>query len=314
MLNIHLIRKAGYGDCLKLLAENAVYGRSLDIHRYNHNSNPQIKQNLKPATMHADINVNNSSGSNMKFTSPLTEAILLRRHKRFLVDIAVNKTDRETIYCPNTSAMRGLDILGSRIWYSTCSNQRRKYPHTWEMVEVDGGHKVAVNSQRKNPLVLEAIDNGILKELLDYETIDQEVQPEGTSCKFDFKLSKHKHHLPDAFVEVKVVTMGDEIHRGFYPESENLRATQQLKALQQLKQEGYRAVLVFCVMHTGINRVFPADHIDNQFGYVLREAYQAGVEIIAYQVQMDEQGIIIEKPCEVCVPQRTYGTRQHSKN
>lgn len=250
----------------------------------------------------------------MKFSSPLTEAILLRRHKRFLVDIAVNKTDRETIYCPNTSAMRGLDVLGSRIWYSTCDNQRRKYPHTWEMVEVDGGYRVAVNAQRKNPLVLEAIEQGIITELQAYQKIDQEIQCSDSSSKFDFKLSNHDQHLPDAIVEVKSVTMGDEIHRGFYPEAVNLRATHQLEELIRLKREGYRAVMLYCVMHSGIARVFPADHIDSHFGHTLRKAHKAGVEIIAYSAQMDENTIELEKPIEVCVPQRTYGTHFHSKN
>lgn len=250
----------------------------------------------------------------MKFSSNLKEAILLRRHKRFLVDIAVNKTDRETIYCPNTGAMRGLDVLGSRIWYSNEPNQRRKYPHTWEIVEVDGGYKVAVNTQRKNPLVLEGIESGIITQLNGYKKLEEEVQLEECRCKFDFKLSESDHQLPDVVVKVKAVTMGDEVHRGFYPESLNLKATQELQELIRLKEEGYRAVLMYCVMHTGINRVFPADHIDNQYGQMIRQAYNAGVEIIAYRARMDETSISLETQIEVCVPERSYGTRLHSKN
>ncbi len=250
----------------------------------------------------------------MEFSKPLTEAILLRRYKRFLADIAVNKRDRETIYCPNTGAMRGLDVLGSRIWYSSSENQRRKYPHTWEIVEVDGGYLVCVNSQLKCPLVLEAIENGMITEFQGYETIEQEVCVANVEGKFDFKLTTPESDEADLYVNVQSVTMGDEIHRGFFPDAINLRATQQLKELMMLKERGERAAFLYCVMHTGINQVFPADHLDSQFGQTLRLAHKIGVEIYAYRAKMDEQSIMLIEPAQVFVPERFYGSRAHSKN
>lgn len=247
----------------------------------------------------------------MEFSSPLTEAILLRRHKRFLVDVAVNKTDRRTIYCPNTGAMRGLDILGSRVWFSTSENQRRKYPQTWEVVEVDGGHLVGVNTQRSNRIIHEGINNEIITELQGYETIERDVNFEALKSRFDFKLIDPSQMQPDAYIEVKSVTMGDEIHRGFYPDALNLRASQQLNALTEIKKQGHRAVLLYCVLNTGINKVFPADHIDGTFGYALRDAHKHGVEVYAYSVSIDERSITVTNPVEVCIPQRSYGTKIH---
>ena len=53
---------------------------------------------------------------------------------------------------------------------------------------------------------------------------------------------------------------------------------------------GDRAVLLFCVQHTGIKLVSPADHIDQVYGELLREAHQHGVEVIAYKVKRYQEG------------------------
>ena len=54
---------------------------------------------------------------------------------------------------------------------------------------------------------------------------------------------------------------------------------------------GDRAVLLFVVNHTGIETVRPADHIDPHYGQLLRQASDAGVEVLAYRANlMGEDG------------------------
>ena len=48
--------------------------------------------------------------------------------------------------------------------------------------------------------------------------------------------------------------------------------------------------MLFCVNHTGISEVAPADHIDPEYGRLLREAAAAGVEVIAWQAALAEGG------------------------
>ena len=45
--------------------------------------------------------------SNMKFTKPLIKGKLLKRYKRFFVDIKLKK-EIVTAHCPNTGSMKGL--------------------------------------------------------------------------------------------------------------------------------------------------------------------------------------------------------------
>ena len=49
--------------------------------------------------------------------------------------------------------------------------------------------------------------------------------------------------------------------------------------------EGQRAVLFFCVQHSGIHEVRPAAHIDHVYADTLALAVEAGVEVLAYIVR-----------------------------
>ncbi|MBS0288486.1 MAG: DNA/RNA nuclease SfsA [Proteobacteria bacterium] len=241
----------------------------------------------------------------MEFVSPLTQAILLKRYKRFLVEIVVNNQDHRVIYCPNMGAMTGCDILGSRIWFSQSCNNRRKFPHTWELVEVDAGHLVYVNTQNSTDLIKEGIEKGIISQLQGYQHLSIS-PPLLDNFAFDISLSDNLKSLDKSvcFVHINQVTLGDEIHRGFFPDAPTEKGAQQLKALIHAKAAGYRAVLLYCVQHTGINRLFPADHIDSKYGSLLRQAMIAGVEIYAYRLDITLSSISIMSPVEVCIPAR----------
>lgn len=241
----------------------------------------------------------------MEFASQLTQAVLLKRYKRFLAEIVINNQEHRVIYCPNMSAMTGCDILGSRIWFSHSPSPRRKFPDTWELVEVDGGHLVCVNTQNSTELVTEGIDAGIIKELQGYAHVNVAPNPLGEYA-FDISLCKSNpsDEDPSCFVHINNVTLGDEIHRGFFPDAPTDKGVSQLKALIHAKENGYRSVLLYCVQHTGIERLFPADHIDPKYGSLLRQALIAGVEIYAYHVDISLTEMSITRPVEVCIPAR----------
>ena len=63
----------------------------------------------------------------MKFKGVLTEGELLKRHYRFLAEVALKNRKKRMLYCPNLSAMSHCDVLGSRIWYSTANRLSQGY-------------------------------------------------------------------------------------------------------------------------------------------------------------------------------------------
>ena len=69
----------------------------------------------------------------------------------------------------------------------------------------------------------------------------------------------------------------------------------------RLKAEGQRSILFFCVPHEGIKQVRVAEHIDPAYAQKLREAIQAGVEVLAYGVEFQSQGMVLRMPIKVCI-------------
>ena len=89
----------------------------------------------------------------------------------------------------------------------------------------------------------------------------------------------------DVYVEVKSVTL-KLADSGAFPDAVSVRATRHLEALARLNRTGRRAALVFCVQHTGIDRVRSADEIDPDYGHALRRAVADGVYVVALRCRV----------------------------
>lgn len=225
----------------------------------------------------------------MKFDLPLQPATLLRRYKRFLADVELPDDKQATIHCPNTGSMQNCVLEGSPCWYSVSDNPKRKYPYTLELVTTLGGHLAGINTGLANKLVKEAIENGVIQELAAYKTLQTEVKYGDENSRIDFLLSSpclSSGNKPKCYVEVKSVTLHMGKGQGLFPDSVSQRGTKHLRELMVMVERGNRAVLMFCVQHSGIERVSPADQIDPLYGQTLREAIQKGVEVIAYKTHI----------------------------
>lgn len=62
-----------------------------------------------------------------------------------------------------------------------------------------------------------------------------------------------------------------------------------------MKQQGYRAVLLFLVQHQGIKKLSPARHVDEKYADGIKQALDAGVEILCYNTDIDINNIVINK-------------------
>ena len=91
------------------------------------------------------------------------------------------------------------------------------------------------------------------------------------------------------YVEVKNVSLGLGDGLGSFPDSVTTRGQKHLQELLHMHAQGHRAVLLFCVQHSGIQRITPADNIDPEYGRLLREVVSKGVEVLAYRAEIDLQ-------------------------
>ena len=92
----------------------------------------------------------------------------------------------------------------------------------------------------------------------------------------------------ETFIEVKSVTLLAD-NQGFFPDAVTERGQKHLRELMAMAAKGDRAVLLFAVLHSGINTVSPAEHIDAKYAELLREASQQGVEILAYKAVFKQE-------------------------
>ncbi|MEM9989595.1 MAG: DNA/RNA nuclease SfsA, partial [Pseudomonadota bacterium] len=127
----------------------------------------------------------------MKFVSPLEEAILLRRYKRFLADVQFPDGTETTVHCPNPGAMLGVAPEGAPCWVSRSPNKTRKLPFTLEMVECegpDGATKVGINTHHPNKIAEEAIQAGIIDGLTPDLPLRREVKYGEEKSRIDILL------------------------------------------------------------------------------------------------------------------------------
>ena len=59
----------------------------------------------------------------MKFKERLLQGTLVKRYKRFFVDINY-KNKIITAHCPNSGSMMGLLQIGNKVWFSISNNPK----------------------------------------------------------------------------------------------------------------------------------------------------------------------------------------------
>ena len=91
----------------------------------------------------------------MNFNNKLISGLLIKRYKRFFVDIKINNKI-VTAHCPNTGSMSGLLKNGNKVWVSKSDNPNRKPKYTLEIIEANKS-KVGINTHSTNKIVLQAL-------------------------------------------------------------------------------------------------------------------------------------------------------------
>lgn len=209
-------------------------------------------------------------------------AKLIKRYKRFLADITLNSNEETTIHCANTGAMKGCAEPNDTVWYSTSNNTKRKYPFSWEVTQSNAGHFICVNTLRANQLVEEALHKNLISELSGFTLLQREVKYGNENSRIDFLTTYD--NTADTYIEVKSVTLLENGH-GYFPDAVTTRGQKHLRELMDMVKQGHKAVLFFAVLHSGIDTVSVARHVDPVYAKLLKEAHNIGVEIIAYKAE-----------------------------
>jgi sugar fermentation stimulation protein A len=212
---------------------------------------------------------------------------LIKRYKRFLADVLLDTGNIVTAHCPNTGTMKACSEPGRKVYLSFHDNPKRKYSHTWEIIEM-ASSLVGVNTMIPNRLVYHSIKAGRIAAFAGYDEINSEVKV-GDKHRLDLMLSKNgtnSSDTPPCYIEIKNCSLVED-GTACFPDAVTVRGRSHLIELQRLAASGSRAVMFILVNRMDAKIFIPADHIDPAYGKELRKAYQNGVEIMVYDVAYD---------------------------
>lgn len=228
----------------------------------------------------------------MQFEAALEQGRLLKRYKRFFADIESADGEVVVAHCPNTGSMLNCLQEGAPAWFVRNDDPKRKLKATLEILETPHGRLACVNTGRANALVEEALNNGVITELAGFDRLRREVRYGEEKSRVDFCLEFGAEQI---FVEVKSVTLGfagSDV--AAFPDAVTERGTKHLRELTRLAQAGQRTVLLYCVNLTGMSAVRAAGEIDPAYAAALAAAKAAGVEVLAYGVDIKPDANKIE--------------------
>jgi len=224
----------------------------------------------------------------MEFEKPLTHGRLIKRYKRFLADVKLDDGKEATAHCTNSGSMKSCIEEGAEVYMTPVNDPNRKTKFTWEMIKINGSW-VGINTNVPNRLAFEAIQNGEIKKLADYDRIKREVKFENS--RFDIYAENSKEKL---FVEVKNVTLKDGNY-ALFPDAVTKRGKKHLEGLIRVKEQGMRAAMLYVIQRTDVEIFAPARSIDPEYSKTLAKAYENGVEVIPVQAKVTPEGINISK-------------------
>lgn len=216
----------------------------------------------------------------------LIPGILIKRYKRFFVDVALNSGSKVTAHCPNTGSMRGCCQPERPVFLSRQDNPARRLKYTWELIEMPTS-LVGVNTLVPNRLVFESAKAGLIPEICGYDTFQREVKV-GHGSRIDLMLTKGDNHR--CYIEIKNCTLVER-EVALFPDAATSRGLKHIHALQQLALAGYRCVMFYLIQRMDGKVFRPADHIDPDYGKALRRAVKKGIEVLAYDSIIDLAGI-----------------------
>ena len=229
----------------------------------------------------------------MEFTKSLIKGKLIKRYKRFFADIKLGK-EIVTAHCPNTGSMKGLLDEGNEVYLLPNNDPKRKLKYGLEIIK-SRKNLVGVNTHIANRIVGHGLNNNLINELKNNDTIKPEVFF-NKETRFDFLLEKKGQKT---FVEVKNVTLFRNKDTAEFPDAPTARGTKHLLTLIDAIKKSYKTYLIFLVQIQNMKYFKIAKDIDEEYYNAYLKAKKAGVNFLAYRCDISSKKIFIDKKLKI---------------
>ena len=225
----------------------------------------------------------------MIFENELIAGTLIKRYKRFFVDIKV-KNKVITAHCPNTGSMMGLLKKGNKVWLTKSNDIKRKLKYTLQIIEVNGS-KIGVNTHLTNKIFYESLLNGNIINLKKTDILFREKQF-NKNTRFDFFIKQKNKGI---FIEVKNVTLSRFKNIAEFPDAVTERGLKHINELLAAKKKGFDVYLAFVIQREDCKKFKIAADIDPNYKKLLTVALKNNLKVICYDCKFLSKGIIINK-------------------
>ena len=226
----------------------------------------------------------------MKYKN-IKEAKFISRPNRFIAWVEVDGQE-EKVHVKNTGRCKELLVKGARVLLEESDNKDRKTRYSLVAV-YKGDMLVNMDSQIPNSAAFEAVSEGKIEEIGKPDFLKREV----TYSKSRFDLYYEKDGRK-GFVEVKGVTL-ERDGVVLFPDAPTERGARHIRELIKAKEEGYEANILFVIQMKGMKYFTPNAETDPDFAQALKDAYNAGVRILAYDCIVKEDEMVIDEKIEV---------------
>lgn len=212
----------------------------------------------------------------------------LDRPNRFVAHVEIGGTV-ETVHVKNTGRCRELLVSGARVYCQHLEHPGRRTKYDLIAVEKNG-RLINMDSQAPNAAAGEWLRGGSLGEVqnLRAETVHGD-------SRFDFSFTLGGRQC---FLEVKGVTLEQDGVCAF-PDAPTIRGSKHLRGLADAAREGYGAYVLFVIQMENVRFLRPNDGTDPDFAAGLRQAAEAGVEVLAYSCAVTPDSMTITLPVPV---------------
>ena len=229
----------------------------------------------------------------MNFKNRLIPGQLIKRYKRFFVDIKI-KNQIVTAHCPNTGSMQGLLNAGNKVWISKSDNPNRKLKYTLEIIK-SGKVNVGVNTHSSNKIVYHALKNRLINGFNNF----LEIKPEskfGENTRFDFLVLTKKSK---AFIEVKNVTLSRKKKIAEFPDAITIRGLKHINELVKASKKNYKIFILYLIQRDDCESFTIAKDIDPAYSTALNKAVKNKLNILCYDCKFSSKGIKLNNKINV---------------
>lgn len=222
------------------------------------------------------------------------KAIFKSRPNRFLADVII-ENEIHQVHIKNTGRLKELLIEGCTVYLTKSDSTNRKTAYDLVCVEKqtskDNTVLFNIDSQVANTITEEWLNKRIL--FNDAISIKHEVKY--NNSRFDFFIKTENEKF---FLEVKGVTL-DNNGIALFPDAPTQRGIKHINELIDATKNGYGAYILFVLQYKGAYKFMPNTQTHADFATALKNAQNAGVNILAVDCEVTPSIISIDSFVEV---------------